>query len=285
MDFKTIRAVINANADKSLSASARLVIVALAVGMFKEGAQCKATVKELASMCNISPRTVKSVIATLKKAGIVGVSANGTANVYTLNGATIAPTGDNKGATIAPMDGGNGATIAPIGATIAPTGGAYIGIEFKENECEKSRGRIRARAHAHARAFEELTEAEAIAAGKLAGVSVEVARQVFADMKANGGGYMTRGGVFVKVTGENLQAAIRTMSKHAKPEQQAAANPKPKAHTAAEVKNAKDLCAERCAMFKAGKCGAGVAVLPALSERPHPPQECRHFKKLKQGGV
>ena len=141
------------------------------------------------------------------------------------------------------------------------------------------------RPRTHARAFDDLSEAEAIAAGESAGVSAEVARQVFADMKANGGGYMTRGGVFVKVTGENLQAAIRTMSKHAKPEQQAAANPKPKAHTAAEVKNAKDLCAERCAMFKAGKCGAGVAVLPALSERPHPPQECRNFKKLKQGGV
>ncbi len=127
-----------------------------------------------------------------------------------------------------------------------------------------------------------MSEAEAIAAGESAGVSAEVARQVFADMKANGGGYMTRGGVFVKVTGENLQAAIRTMSQHAKPIQQAAAMPKPKKHTAAEIKNAVALCAERCAMFKAGKCSAGVAVLPALSERPHPPQECKHYKALKE---
>lgn len=148
--------------------------------------------------------------------------------------------------------------------------------------CEKSRGRVCARAHTHARAFDDLSEAEAIAAGESAGVSAEVARQVFADMKANGGGYMTRGGVFVKVTGENLQAAIRTMSQHAKPIQQAAAMPKPKKHTAAEIKNAVALCAERCARLCGGKCGAGVAVLPALSERPHPPQECKHFKALKE---
>ena len=161
-------------------------------------------------------------------------------------------------------------------------GGEYIGIEIKESVCEKSRGRTRARAHTHARAFDDLSEAEAIAAGESAGVSAEVARQVFADMKANGGGYMTRGGVFVKVTGENLQAAIRTMSQHAKPIQQAAAMPKPKKHTAAEVENAKQICFERCAMFKAGKCGAGVAVLPAMSEHLHPPEECEKYKALSE---
>lgn len=280
MDLKTIRAVINANADKSLSASARLLIVALAVGMFKEGAQCRATVKELASMCNMTPRTVISIIGTLKAAGIVRVIANGTANAYELNGENISPSGAGNGEIISPLGGGNGEIISCNGENISPSGGVYIGLEYKENVCEKSRGRVCARAHTHAMSFDELTEADAIAAGKAAGVSPDIAREVFADMKANGGGYITRGGVFVKVTGDTLQAAIRTMSQHAKPKTQAAATAKPKAHTAQEIKQAQILCAERCAMFKAGKCGAGVAVLPALSAHPHPPQECRHFKEL-----
>jgi len=161
--------------------------------------------------------------------------------------------------------------------------GCILGVELKESVCENpacARGRTRA----HTREdFEKLTEAEAIAAGKKAGVSQEVTRQVFADMKENGGGYITRGGVFVKVTGANLQAAIRTMAKHAKPESQAVSKPKPKQPTAAEVENAQALCAERCARFCNGKCGAGVAVLPSLSEHPHPPEECKNFKRIKAG--
>ena len=159
----------------------------------------------------------------------------------------------------------------------------YKGLEVLEVKevCENTRGRGCARAHTRARNFDELTESDAIAAGESAGVSADMARQVFADMKANGGGYMNRNGVFVKVTSENLQAAIRAMGKRAQTEPQAAM-PKPKAHRAADVATAKALCAERCAMFKAGKCGAGVAVLPYLSEHPHPPEECKHFKPLRK---
>lgn len=283
MDLKSIRNTVNA--DKTISVIDRFVIVALAVGMFREGDKYKVSISDLACQCNVSPRTAKKSIANLKRAGIVSVSADGTANVYKLNSAMIprqeigarnAPIG----AADAPMGGNVGARNAPIGAANAPIGGVYIGLEYKENVCEKSRGRACARAHTHARAFDELTEADAIAAGKAAGVSPDIAREVFEDMKANGGGYMKRGGVFVKVTGDTLQAAIRTMSQHAKPKTQAAATAKPKAHTEQEIKQAQILCAERCAMFKAGKCGAGVAVLPALSAHPHPPQECRHFKEL-----
>jgi len=132
-------------------------------------------------------------------------------------------------------------------------------------------------AHTLTKGFSELSESEAVEAGSKAGLPEDVARQVFAEMKANGGGYMSRG-AFVAVTSENLQAAMRTMGKHAKP---TTAKPKPKQHTAAEVENAKTLCAERCARFCNGKCGAGVAVLPSLSEHPHPPEDCSRFKELK----
>jgi len=70
------------------------------------------------------------------------------------------------------------------------------------------------------------------------------------------------------------------MSRNVKP-CETAANQKPKAHTPEQMVNARELCAERCANFCGGKCCAGVKVLPALSEYPHPPQDCKKYRAKK----
>lgn len=245
MDFKTIKAALSANC--KLSANGCFVMIALASLKFNEGDECKATIADIAAMCKLSVRTVKYTIAELKKAGAVSVKHEGKYSIYEFG----------------EIGGGTGEDIAPVG-----------GVDETACECVRHGKDTREKI-----TFEELTEADAVEAGSRAGVSPDVARQVFADMKANGGGYMTRGGAFAKVTGDNLQAAIRAMSKHAKPTGDAAARTE-KRHTAAEIANAVSLCAERCAMFKAGKCGAGVSVLPAIAEWPHPPEQCKKFKAL-----
>ena len=41
-----------------------------------------------------------------------------------------------------------------------------------------------------------------------------------------------------------------------------------------------ELCAERCANFRDGKCAKGAKWPPQFNDRPIPPQECKHFSSV-----
>ena len=122
------------------------------------------------------------------------------------------------------------------------------------------------------KSFSELTETDAVEAGRKAKLSDDVARQLFRELTDNGGGYQV-GKNFVEVTGKNLQSALKTMSRHIK--QQSAAMPKPKIYTCKDW----ELCKDWCANYKrGGGCMRGVEVPPDLNEtRKHHPNECGNF--------